>query len=411
MADRVKVGNTVLIDSNFKGYANSITAKEYYIQTGTVYAKTEFPSVTGFQQGYILAGLSGNPPSIGTAVPYTNAPTNIFKFSFASEAVSTLPTTILPTIFGAQSATITNRYLASGIAFMGTRSPSPTSAASFAYKFFFTSEASSSASIPTLVTDETQSGWQPGGGDPSVNYPIEWQEGARAAWSGPGGAGSATQGGFVKGNTTIMRFLDPTPGLLASSDWIAGTPNFPASIGVPFSTPVHSVTHGYDVAGQDSSGNAISAYNKFPFSTSTPLASLGNLDYNTLMAGGGESDSTGYVWCGHIEPFGLPNPERENDRMQKFPFASDTTATNIAGPTATNRIQSVILSTETGLYRAAASYWTASPFISPSAPTYNYTPPVANDLDFYTFASDATVTKVNNTFLPSPRRAANKFIY
>jgi len=154
-------------------------------------------------------------------------------------------------------------------------------------------------------------------------------------------------------------------------------------------TDVGELTQGrYNIAGQSSSVSGYSAggkspaptpsadhkdtIDKFPFLSDTPATDVGNLTQGIYGASGQSSLVSGYVSGGRCPP-------QNFDRIDKFPFASDTNATDI-GELTCDRLD------------AAGQSSTASGYTSGG----NSDPAEVNIIDKFPFSSDTNATDVGD---------------
>ena len=110
-----------------------------------------------------------------------------------------------------------------------------------------------------------------------------------------------------------------------------------------------SSTHGY-VSGGYNQG-ATQAIQKVDFSSDGNATSVGNLSppARTIREGsGGQSDTDGYVFGGFTPP--SPTVPSRFQEVQKYPFASDTSATNLGNQLTTGRYQHSGSSSSVSIY-------------------------------------------------------------
>jgi hypothetical protein len=140
---------------------------------------------------------------------------------------------------------------------------------------------------------------------------------------------------------------------------------------------ISSPTHGYRAAG---SGNGLphpsrnSEIEKFPFAVDTNATDVGDITTDVNNPGGCSSTESGYVIGGNGPS--PSNPGNNENNIEKFPFASDTNATDIGNLTQ-NRAQLAGISSVTHGYGAGGN-----------------APPVVNTIDKFPFASNGNATDV-----------------
>lgn len=92
---------------------------------------------------------------------------------------------------------------------------------------------------------------------------------------------------------------------------------------------VSSVSYGYAAGGQGSSptqtGPVTNIIDKFPFASDSNATDVGDLATALSQSTDNSSSSQGYVVGG-----GTPSPNADSTKIQKFPFASDSNSTNVA---------------------------------------------------------------------------------
>ena len=136
---------------------------------------------------------------------------------------------------------------------------------------------------------------------------------------------------------------------------------------------VSSATHGY-VMIQHATHSNTGTMRKFQFNTSNDMTTVGNLSTGTtnrVQTNGTHSSTHGYC-CGGGEP-------TELDVIDKWPFASDTNATDVGNLTQSRRSGAATCSFTHGYMAGGGSF-----------------PPNHNIIDKWAFATDADATDVGN---------------
>jgi hypothetical protein len=134
--------------------------------------------------------------------------------------------------------------------------------------------------------------------------------------------------------------------------------------------------NGYVSGGCTGPGPHVQNINKFPFASDTPATNIGSLTYSRKYIAGQNSSTHGYAAGGS----GLPPVSPQNDRIEKFPFASDSSASDIG---------ELLCKTDQGSGQSS----TASGYISggqfePGGTT--------NTISKFPFASDTPASDVGN---------------
>jgi len=93
----------------------------------------------------------------------------------------------------------------------------------------------------------------------------------------------------------------------------------------------NSSTHGYTSGGQQFSQIYQNAIQKFPFSSDSNATDVGDLLCAAMEVAGNSSTSSGYTVGGRVNDPGAP----ETNVIQKFPFSSDSDATDVGDLTET----------------------------------------------------------------------------
>ena len=94
-----------------------------------------------------------------------------------------------------------------------------------------------------------------------------------------------------------------------------------------------STTHGY-VSGGSNGTSLLNNIQKFAFATEQNMTDVGNLTQNVVFNSGMSSDTHGYNAGGSSYP---PYTPTETNRIEKFPFASDTNSTSLGSLSFTKR--------------------------------------------------------------------------
>tara|TARA_X000001382_G_scaffold130680_1_gene126442 strand:+ start:991 stop:2337 length:1347 start_codon:yes stop_codon:yes gene_type:complete len=126
---------------------------------------------------------------------------------------------------------------------------------------------------------------------------------------------------------------------------------------------------------------------KFPFATDTNATNIGDLTFGRNGTAGHQSDVSGYV-CGGYETGGVG----ETNRIEKYPFAVDTNATDIANLTRSVNYASGQSSKNNG-YTSGGD--------DPGGPSFT------NVIDKFPFATDANATDVGDLTVILNRSAGN----
>ena len=157
-----------------------------------------------------------------------------------------------------------------------------------------------------------------------------------------------------------------------------------------------SISHGYSTGG---AGNPFTAtqrniIQKWPFaSASTNASDVADLAYTTSDASGHSSADNGYVCSGVVnQPTAYFNSSlaTSND-IQKFPFAVDNNATDVASLVQTRRLSTGFSGATHGFiaggYTAAPLPWDGTPPVNPP-PSYKMT--AISHSEKFSFASDTS---------------------
>jgi hypothetical protein len=138
-----------------------------------------------------------------------------------------------------------------------------------------------------------------------------------------------------------------------------------------------------EVSGYNSGGQTptkVNTIDKFPFATDTNATDVGDLSQTRSQTAGQSSTVSGYTSGGND-----PSPA-VTDRIDKFPFASDSNATDVGNLTQARRNLTGQSSSVSGYNSGGA------------------TPPVVNTIDKFPFATDSNATDVGD--LTQTRRHA-----
>ena len=151
-----------------------------------------------------------------------------------------------------------------------------------------------------------------------------------------------------------------------------------------------STTHGYSSAGSNPSP-ALNTIDKFSFSTDTNASDVGDLSQARSRAAGQSSTTHGYTSGGIIS-----NPPLVmSNTIDKFPFSSDTNATDVGDITQAS-----------GRYGAAGQSSTSSGYTSGGfggSPAAN-----SNVIDKFPFSSDTNATDVGDLTVARYEPAGNQ---
>jgi len=270
------------------------------------------------------------------------------KFSFASDGNAAAVTPISPA-HGLNYPGYTSSHAepivdpsGTNTYFMGIYRYIPSYNAGTTFKFNMTSETGTVA-IPAL--NHTVGHRSGAGGSSDTNaYQAGGQPGAPNLSVIPGKPGAASPSNF---GAVVLRFP------FASEDAIIGVGNaFHANLAGPapygsytfyYATAANSANHFYQFGGQANAGSSNSLGRDFiektAFASDGNSTDVGNLTRNLYELAGSSSTTHGYSGGGTTTT--NPNPLQTSDQLtdiQKFPFASDTNATDTADlVTGTNR--------------------------------------------------------------------------
>ena len=142
-----------------------------------------------------------------------------------------------------------------------------------------------------------------------------------------------------------------------------------------------SDTHGYNSGG---SGGPASTISKFPFASDGNSTSVGTLAVNQAAGMAGQSSSDHGYACGGYSP----NLSSWNDTIQKFPFASDSNASDIANLSLSQA-------------RGSGQSSTTSGYVSGGGAGSGNPPAAVTNIDKFPFASDNNSVTV--AYLAVPR--------
>ena len=182
-------------------------------------------------------------------------------------------------------------------------------------------------------------------------------------------------GGYAPGFGATINTIDKFPFAVDSNSSDVGNLS---SVRTSFSGPGQSsTTHGYVsggyVPGAPGSGT-VNTIDKFPFSTDTNATDIGDLSQARRFAVGQSSTTHGYTSGGNE-----PTPATKYNTIDKFPFASDTNATDVGDLSEVKGGPSGQSSTTSGY----ASGGTAGPGNS-------------NVIDKFPFASDTNASDIGD---------------
>ena len=151
------------------------------------------------------------------------------------------------------------------------------------------------------------------------------------------------------------------------------------TVGRGLSAGSSSSTHGYASGGYAPGDPAVIIHNvidKFPFATDAGASDVGDLSQARRDPNGQSSTTHGYASGGSIPP---ANPIIQVNTIEKFPFATDTNATDIADLTQAR-------------FRGVGQSSTISGYSSGGTGT----PSVTNVIDKFPFSSDTNATDVGD---------------
>lgn len=95
-----------------------------------------------------------------------------------------------------------------------------------------------------------------------------------------------------------------------------------------------STTHAYNAGGADSGAVTRANIEKFPFASVSNSTSPGNLTEARFGCGGASSNTHGYTFGGYVPsppPIPVNGPTRPKTTLDKFPFATDASASSVGG--------------------------------------------------------------------------------
>jgi hypothetical protein len=195
---------------------------------------------------------------------------------------------------------------------------------------------------------------------------------------------SSTASGYTSGGrinpTTTTNVIDKFPFSVDTNATDVGD----LTVSRQFSSGHSYTTHGYVSGGTTTSPAAPGITNvidKFPFSADSNATDVGDLTQARLGCGGQSSTTHGYVSGGQIP---APNTPPIVNTIEKFPFSSDTNATDIADLTEAR-------DTTTGQSSTASGYTSGGRTGSPEILT--------NVIDKFPFSSDSNATDVGDLTL------------
>ena len=138
-----------------------------------------------------------------------------------------------------------------------------------------------------------------------------------------------------------------------------------------------SETHGYLAGGHTQPATGSNVIQKFSFSSDGNATDVGDLTYNSWWGSGSSSTTHGYHAGGYKNPPSSPYPISTRNDIQKWPFSSDTNATDVGDLT----------------------YDAAHRSIGGSSPSNGYSLGNAdnsNVIEKYSFSSDGNATDIAN---------------
>ena len=139
-----------------------------------------------------------------------------------------------------------------------------------------------------------------------------------------------------------------------------------------------STTHGYTSGGSPAAPWTLGTTNiidKFPFATDTNATDVGDITQSRAWLAGQSSTASGYASGGNIPP---ANPIIQVNTIEKFPFATDTNATDIGDLSQTRASVTGQSSTSDGYTSGGDA------------------PPTTNVIDKFPFSSDTNATDVGD---------------
>lgn len=145
-----------------------------------------------------------------------------------------------------------------------------------------------------------------------------------------------------------------------------------------------SSVNGY-TSGGDMPSSYFNVIDKFPFAADANATDVGDLTMARSFLAGQSSTVSGYSSGGFSPASGTPTGG--TNRIDKFPFAADANATDVADLTA-------------GSYRVAGQSSTVSGYVTGGAPLPAAT---VRRIDKFPFASDANATNIGNITVGGPR--------
>lgn len=322
------------------------------IEAGTVVEGSALFSFQGSFSGYTAGGVSPNNPTSFNNPQGINGHRTIDKFPFASDANATDAGTLIAGTSGSSGqSSISHGYTSGGSVY-------PT-LEGVIYKFPFSNNAGSS-SVGRLAGQQpiaSTSGKERGMGHSSADT---------------GYHSGGDVGPYITGRIVKFPFAHDT-----NSGIVGHLTNFGTERGAGLS----SVTDGYAAGGLSSPGpSRTTKIDKFPFSTDVNATTIGNLTVAKTDVTGQSSTSHGYVSGGNE----AGPPYSYNDTIttiEKFPFASDADATEIAD---------LSVSRAFSAGQSSISHGYTSGGHSESLTSYT------NIIDKFPFSSDANATDVGD---------------
>ena len=159
-----------------------------------------------------------------------------------------------------------------------------------------------------------------------------------------------------------------------------------------------SATHGYSSGGRipsqagGSPPGLVNTIDKFPFATDTNASDVGDLDNSESLMGGQSSRTHGYNTGGHPGVGGSPAANNASNVIQKFPFATDTNGSNV-GDLTVGRYSGSSQSSTTHGYFAGGRQPDFTPFPFSFTPNPDY---LRNQIDKFPFSSDTNASDVGD---------------
>lgn len=199
-----------------------------------------------------------------------------------------------------------------------------------------------------------------------------------------GGQSSSTHGYISGGGPTLSNIIEKFPfSVDTNASDVGDLITVRGSVGSQSSS-----THGY-VSGGSPSPAPINSIDKFPFSEDSNATDVGDLSQARSSASGQSSTLHGYNSGGFVS---LPAADNPSNVIDKFPFSSDTNATDVGD-------LSQARTAATGQSSTTHGYVSGGDIPSPN------TPPTVNTIEKFPFATDTNATDIAD--LTQARSAAS----